>query len=140
MTGIGRTWPLEVCRTRNANEKFVQIVVDVQQVTEPTDRQRIFSRLMRLTEDYDMVRTTVESKPDEIVLRVRIPDFDMSELRAVQYNQQETGFITADELMRLQKAGSNRPIDIPPRRMPRNRRRFKERARQKIFQREPRSI
>jgi hypothetical protein len=56
----------------------------------------------------------IESKANELLLRVRLPDFDMSELRAVQYKQQETGFITVQELMKLQKAGFNRPKEVPP--------------------------
>ena len=72
------------------------------QVTEPTDKERIFNRLLRLSQDYDVQTVNIESRSNEIVLRVRLPDFDMSELRAVQYKQQETGFITADELMKLQ--------------------------------------
>lgn len=110
------------------------------QVTEPTDRQRILNRLLRLTEDYDMVKTTIESTPDEIVLRVRVPNLDMSELRAVQYKQQQTGFITVQELMKLQKAGFNRPLDVPPKPQPKDRRRLKERARQRMFVGEPRSL
>jgi len=67
------------------------------QVTEPTDKQRIFNRLLRLGQDYDIQNLNIGSGPNEIVLRVRLPDFDMSEVRAVQYKQQETGFITVQE-------------------------------------------
>jgi hypothetical protein len=42
-------------------------------------------------------------------IRIRLPDFDMGEMRAIQYKQEQTGFITADELMQLQKAGLNGP-------------------------------
>ena len=74
------------------------------------------------------------------MLHIELPDFDMSELRAVQYKQQETGFITAEELMKLQKAGFEQAIDVPPRPMPKDRRRFKERARQRMFNGEPRLL
>ena len=109
------------------------------EVTEPTDKQRIFNRLLRLSEDYDIQTLNIESKANELVLRVRLPDFDMSEGRAVQYKQQETGFITVEELMRLQKAVYRRPRDVPPKPQPKDRRILKERARQRMFLGEPRS-
>jgi hypothetical protein len=113
---------------------------ETKQVTEPTDKQRIFTRLLRLSEDYDMLKMRIESWPNEIVLRVTLPDFDMGELRAVQYKQQETGFITAEELMKLQRAGFSRPSDVPPRPMPKDRRTLRARARQSMFVGEPRSF
>jgi hypothetical protein len=45
------------------------VVTENKVVTEPTDRQRIFNRLLPLSEDYDFVSTTIESKADEIILR-----------------------------------------------------------------------
>ena len=81
----------------------------------------------------------IESGPNEIVLRVRLPDFDMTEVSAVQYRQQETGFITVDELMRLQKAGFRRPQEVPPKPQPKARKTLRERARERMFRGEPRS-
>jgi hypothetical protein len=112
----------------------------VKEVTEPTDKQRIMNRLLRLGEDYDIPILSIESKANELLLRVRLPDCDMNELRAVQYKQQETGFITADELLLLQKAGYKRPGEVPPRPQPQDRRTLRDRARQRMFQGEPRSI
>lgn len=103
------------------------------EVAEPTDKQRIFNRLLRLSEDYDIQTINIESKANELVLRVKLPDFDMSELRAVQYKQQETGFITADELMLLQKAGYSRPREVPPKPHPEDKRVLRERAKQRMF-------
>ena len=54
-------------------------------------------------------------------------------MRAIQYKQEETGFITADELMRLQNAGFNRPREVPPKPQPKDRRILRERARQRMF-------
>jgi hypothetical protein len=110
------------------------------EVTEPTDKQRIFNRLLRLSEDYDIQTLNIESKTNELVLRVRLPDFDMSEVRAVQYKQQETGFITVQELMKLRKAGFNRPREVPMKPQPNDKRTLRERARQSMFVGEPRSI
>jgi hypothetical protein len=39
-------------------------------------------------------------------------------MRVIQAKQQETIFITVNELMRLQKAGFDRPRNVPPKPMP----------------------
>jgi hypothetical protein len=100
----------------------------------------IFNRLLRIQEDYDVLGATVSSLPNEIVFRVRLPDFDMGEIRAIQARAEETGFIRVDELMKLQKAGFKRPREIPPKPTPKDRRRLRERARLQMFVGEPRSI
>jgi hypothetical protein len=99
----------------------------------------IFNRLLRIQEDYDILEMSISCLPNEIVFRARLPDFDMGEIRAIQTKAQETGFIRADELVKLQKAGYRRPLDVPPRPTPKDRRRLKERARQRMFVGEPRS-
>jgi len=58
----------------------------------------------------------------------------MGEVRAIQYKQQETGFITADELIRLQKAGFNRLKEVPPKPQPKSSRILRERAGQRMFE------
>jgi hypothetical protein len=94
--------------------------------------------LKPLSEDYDIQNPNIESKANELVLRVRLPDFDMSEVPVVQYKQQETGFITVQELMKLQKAGFNRPREVPPKPQPKHKRTL--RAKQSMFVGELRSI
>jgi hypothetical protein len=79
-------------------------------------------------EDYDILEMKISSLPNEIVFRARLPDFDMRELRAIQNKAKETGFIRADELMKLQKAGFNRPQDVTATPTPTNRSRLRERA------------
>lgn len=64
----------------------------------------------------------------------------MGEVRAVQYKQQETGFITVEELMKLQRTGFRRPRDLPPKPQPKDPRILRERARQRMFQGEPADI
>jgi hypothetical protein len=112
---------------------------EVKQVYEPTDKVRIINRLLRIPEDYDFIKMRIESLPDEIVLRIKVPDFDPSEMRAIQHKQQETGFINVDELIRLQKAGFRRPMDVPPKPTPKGNR-LRERATQRMFIGEPKSI
>jgi len=47
---------------------------EFKQVREPTDKESIFNRLLRLSQDYDIQEMNVESRPNEIVLRVKLPD------------------------------------------------------------------
>jgi hypothetical protein len=114
-------------------ERCCNIEAERREVVEPTDRVRIIRRFMSLHNDYDLLGMEIESKPDELVFRVRLPNYDMSEMRAIKHKQQETGFIRVDELMRLQKAGFNRPSDIRPKPTPTDRRTLLERTRQQMF-------
>jgi hypothetical protein len=124
------TWFCEQCENQEVETKTVY---------EPTDKALIFNRLLRIQEDYDVLGATVSSLPNEIVFRVRLPDFDMREMRAIQAKATETGFIRVDELMKLHKAGFKRPREVPPKPAPKDRRRLRERAKQRMFVGEPRS-
>jgi hypothetical protein len=117
-----------------------QIEVEKKEIVEPTDKTRIFRRLQSIAEDYDIISMNIRSLPNEIVFRIRLPDFDMGEIRAIQTKATETGFINVSELMKLQKAGYRRPVEIPPKPQPKDRQVLRERARRKIFVGEPRSI
>ena len=118
------TWVCQWCD--EAEEEVKQIIV-------PTDRLKIIRRFLSLSDDYELLGLKVEAKADELVFRVRLPDFDMGEMRAIQHKQRKTGFITVDELLRLQKAGFNRPREVPPRPEPRNSAAIQERAQQRAF-------
>jgi hypothetical protein len=113
---------------------------EVKQIFEPTDHLRIIKRLLTISEDYDFLKMKISSHPDEIVVRIRVPDFDPSTMRAIQQKQRQTGFVSADELMQLQRAGFRRPSDVPPKPQPKDRSVLRERARQRMFAGEPRSI
>jgi len=123
------TWFCEWCN---------QAEEEVKQVPVPTDRLKIIRRFLSLGDDYDVLGLKVEARPDELVFRVRLPDFDMGELRAIQWKQQETGFISCDELMRVQRAGYKRPSVVPAKSQPRDVATLRKRERQQGFSREPR--
>jgi hypothetical protein len=53
-------------------------------VTEPTDKQRKFNRLLRLSGDYDIPNLSIESKLNELVVRVKLPDFERTPGCAIQ--------------------------------------------------------
>jgi len=99
------TWICDICQEVSVERKIVY---------EPSDRLRIINRLQRLGEDYDFIKMSVCSQPDQILVRIKVPDFDPSELRAIQTKQLETGFIRVDELILLQRAGFRRPTVLPP--------------------------
>ena len=81
-----------------------------------------------------------ESQPDELLLRLRLPDFDMVKIKVIQEKSSQTGFISVAELMELQKAGFRRPRDVPQEPTPKSPRILRGRERQRMFQGEPRSV
>ncbi len=125
------TWICELCDT---------IVVEAKEVVEPTDKARIFNRLLKLGDDYDVLEMQLSSHPNEIILRIRLPDYDMGEIRAIQHKSEETGYISVEELIKLQRAGYRRPRDVPENPQPADRRLIRQRARERVFVGEPRSI
>ena len=104
----------------------------------PSDRIKIIRRFLSLSDDYDLLGLEIEGRADELVFRVRLPDFDMGEMRAIQYKQQETGFITADELMKVQRAGYKQPAAVPPKPQPRDLATLRKREKQRAFAGGPR--
>ncbi len=106
----------------------------------PTDKTRIVKRLISLPEDYDLLGFTLSSEANVISIKIRLPDFDMAELRAIQYKQQETGFITVDELIKVQRSGYQRPTVIPPKPQPHDLATLRKRERQRAFSGDPRPI
>jgi hypothetical protein len=113
---------------------------EVKEVLEVTDKAMIMNRLMRILEDYDVLGYSITSEADGITFKIRLPDHDMGEIRAIKAKARETGFITVDELIRVQKAGFDRPIEVPPKPKPKDRHVLRERARERIFQEEPRPV
>jgi hypothetical protein len=124
------TWVCELCGENT---------VEVKQAYEPTDRLRIIKRLLRFTDDYDFIKIRISSQPNEILVRIQVPDFDPSQIRAIQSKQQISGFISAGELMQLRKAGFRDCRDVPPKPQPRDPGILRERARQLAFHGDPRS-
>jgi len=120
-------------------EQCSELEIETKTIYEPTDKAMIFNRLLKLAEDYDVLKMSIESRPDEILLRIKLPNFDMGEIRAIKSKAEQTGFIRVDELMRLQKAGFQRPVEVSPKPQPRDRRTLRERARERMFLSEPRS-
>jgi len=123
------TWVCQCCD---------QVEVEAKEVALPSDRIKIIRRFLSLSDDYDLLGLEIEGRADELVFRVRLPDFDMGEMRAIQYKQQETGFITADELMKVQRAGYKQPAAVPPKPQPRDLATLRKREKQRAFAGGPR--
>jgi hypothetical protein len=54
------------------------------------DKTRIFRRLQSIADDYDIVAMSIQSLPNEILFRIKLPDFDMGEIRAIKSKATET--------------------------------------------------
>jgi hypothetical protein len=115
-----------------------QAEVESKEVALPSDRTKIIRRFLSLSDEYDLLGLEIEGKADELVFHVRLPDFDMGEMRAIQYKQQQTGYITADELMKVQRAGYKRPAAVPPKPQPRDVATLRKKERQRAFAGGPR--
>ncbi|MGP8068737.1 MAG: hypothetical protein ACLP5V_02480 [Candidatus Bathyarchaeia archaeon] len=111
---------------------------EIKEVRESTNQAKIVKRLLSIKEEYDVLGFTLSSERDGISIKFRLPDFDMGEMRAIQYKQQETGFITADELMKVQRAGYKGPAAVPPKLQPRDVATLRKRERQRAFAGGPR--
>jgi len=111
---------------------------EIKQTIAPTDKASLMKRLLSISDDYDVLGFTLSSEPNVISIKIRLPDFDMSELRAIQSKQRETGFITVGELMKVQRAGYKQPIAVPPKPQPRDVATLRKRERQRVFSGDPR--
>ncbi len=111
---------------------------EVKETVQPTDKTMLVKRLHSLPDDYDVLGLTSSSGENVISLTIRLPDFDMGELRAIQYKQQETGFITVDELIKVQRAGYRQPTAVPPKPEPRDVATLRKKERQRAFAGDPR--
>ena len=107
--------------------------METKEVPVPSDRVKLIRRFLALSDDYDILGLEIQSLPGELVLHVRFPDFDMNEMRAIQFKQQETGFISVEELMKVRHAGYNRPGAVPPKPQPKDVTTLRKRERQRAF-------
>jgi len=57
------------------------------------------NRLVRVAEDYEALGYTLTSEPNVVSFRTRLSDFDIGEMLKIQFKQQETRFISVDELV-----------------------------------------
>ena len=98
-----------------------------------TEKTRLVKRLLSVTEDYDVLGYELSSEANTVTIRIRLPRWDMDEVRAIQSKQQETGFITVDELIKVQRAGYKTTTRVPPKLQLDDVATLRKRAKQKAF-------
>ena len=70
--------------------------------------------LMPLSEKYELEGTTITVDHREVRAVFRFPEHDLPKLRAIAENSSDRGYITAKDLLRLEKAGMRDVGKIPP--------------------------
>jgi len=106
---------------------------EIKETSVPTEKTKLLKRLLSLQEDYELLGFALSVEPDVISIKLRVPRFDMGELRAIQWRQRETGFITVEELMKVQRAGYQRPTHVPAKPEPRDVATLRKQERQRAF-------
>jgi len=61
--------------------------------------------LMSLNEKYELKGTTITVGLGEVRVVFRFPEHDLPKLRAIAENWSDRGYITAKDLLKLEKAG-----------------------------------
>ena len=117
-------WVCEWCDTHEEEKREVPV---------PTEKTRLVKRLLSVTEDYDVVGYELSSEANTVTITIRLPRWDMDEVRAIQSKQQEIGFITVDELIKVQRAGYKTTTRVPPKPQPNDVATLRKRAKQKAF-------
>lgn len=107
--------------------------LEVKETIAPTDKTMLMKRLLSIPDDFDLVGFTLGSEPNVISIKIRLPDFDLGELRAIQNKQRETGFITVDELIKVQRAGYKHAAAVRPKPRPRDVLTLQKMERQRAF-------
>jgi hypothetical protein len=71
--------------------------------------------LMSLGDKYELEGTTISVGVREVRAVFRFPEHDLKKLREIAENWADRGYITAKNLLRLEKAGMADVAKIPPR-------------------------
>jgi hypothetical protein len=70
--------------------------------------------LISLSEKYELEGTTISVGVREVRAIFRFPEHDLPKLRAIAENWSDRGYITAKDLLKLEKAGMRDVAKIPP--------------------------
>jgi hypothetical protein len=99
-------WVCDNCHT----ERIV-----VKEIPNPTEKPMLVKHLMSLGERYELAGMTVTVQVNAVVAKFRFPEHDLPKLREIAYNWAERGYITARQLLMLERAGMADVARIPPR-------------------------
>jgi hypothetical protein len=99
-------WFCERCETNTVITKEIPI---------PTEKAMLVKLLMSLSEKYELEGTTITVDHREVRAVFRFPEHDLRKLREIAENWADRGYITAKDLLKLEKAGMRDVAKIPPR-------------------------
>jgi hypothetical protein len=99
-------WNCDRCHTDKIITKEIPI---------PTEKAMLVKLLMSLSEKYELEGTTISVGYREVRAAFRFPEHDLPKLRAIAENWADRGYITAKDLLKLEKAGMRDVAKIPPR-------------------------
>jgi hypothetical protein len=106
--------------------------VIVKEIPIPTEQTKLVKLLMSLSEKYELQGSTISVEAREVRAVFRFPEHDLPKLRAIAENWADRGYITAKDLLKLEKAGMRDVAKIPPKWAPSKRER-REEAMKNIF-------
>jgi hypothetical protein len=89
--------------------------VIVKEIPIPTEKTMLVKLLMSLNEKYELDSATISVDYREVRAVFRFPEHDLPKLRAIAENWADRGYITAKDLLKLEKAGMRDVAKIPPR-------------------------
>jgi len=98
-------WNCDRCHTEKIITKEIPI---------PTEKAMLVKLLMSLSEKYELEGTTISVGLREVRAVFRFPEHDLPKLRAIAENWSDRGYITAKDLLKLEKAGMRDVAKIPP--------------------------
>lgn len=117
-------WVCDICHT----ERIV-----VKEIPQPTEKSMLVKHLMSLGERYELAGMTVTVHVNAVAATFRFPEHDLPKLREIAYNWAERGYITAKQLLMLERAGMADVAKIPPRIAP-SRREAKRETMRRVFE------
>ena len=97
-------WVCDRCHT----EKIV-----TKEIPFPTEKAMLVKLLMSLSDKYELEGTTITVGLREVRAIFRFPEHDLPKLRAIAENWADRGYITAKDLLKLEKAGMHDVAKIP---------------------------
>jgi hypothetical protein len=80
----------------------------------PTEQAMLVKLLMSLSERYELTGTTISVGLREVRAIFRFPEHDLPKLQTIAENWADRGYITAKDLLKLEKAGMRDVAKIPP--------------------------
>jgi len=98
----------------NCDRRHTEKII-TKEIPIPTEKAMLVKLLMSLSEKYELEGTTISVGLREVRAVFRFPEHDLPKLRAIAENWVDRDYITAKDLLKLEKAGMHDVAKIPPR-------------------------